>query len=640
MQDEPRKLQAGSIENLTGEGERYTDTVPDTLDLAERAELALHGMCNTVDPDNEALVFFEVHFCHRPPMMRHRGGDWECNPEFAEAIPHMRLMCGSDKYTEIEAQMLNYLVDCVSPDDGLQYIIYDPKRPWHADQHSYMYDVEAEDLGTIMGSGLLMLALLTRRDLEGTDRWDAVLGELAGGIERVAVQKDDYAYYPDGGFGHGFSYPRSGWRKTDEPGDEHEGGEGSVVAVHGAQIRALARWADCSGDERALDFAGKLARFVMKPKFWGGFSNPASGNGREHGHSDSHFHARAMTLRGLLEYGLVANDAFACDFVRCSYEQMRSSGIPEIGYIPTFMGAEPTEDMDRKGPANPFLMEGCFLGDLVALTVKLSESGYGDYWEDADRVIRNHLVESQVTDRGLLERLVAHAPERQAEMKAGLVPGQDYLGDDIIDRALGIFWSGIQADGVHGHWIMQCCTANGSHGLYMAWDAITRPAAGEPSTCDDGHAQINLFLNRAAPWLDIHSYLPYEGRVIIRNKTANRISVRIPPWVNRRRLEITLNGELISPALVSHYIDLRGIRPGDVTELRFPMVEQVITRTAYAATPEETAYTIRMRGNTVMELTPQNESPNVYPFYRASLQGNVAPLKTATRYVSPVIPRW
>jgi hypothetical protein len=497
-----------------------------------------------------------------------------------------------------------------------------------------VYAVEPEDIATIAGSATLMLALLARRALERTDRWDAMLSGLARGIERVAIQKDDYAYYPDGGFGSAFSYPRSGWRKTDEPGDEHEGGEGSVVAYHGGQIRSLARWAACSGDERALDFAGKLARFVMKPKFWGGFSNPASGNGREHGHSDSHFHARAIALRGLLEYGLVANDAAACDFVRCSYEYMRSFGIPEIGYIPTFMGAEPTAGhMADKGATNPLLMEGCFLGDLVALTVKLSEGGYGDYWEDADRVIRNHLIESQITDRGLLERIVAHAPEREPEMQAGRIPGQDYLGDDIIDRALGIFWSGIRADGVHGHWIMQCCTANASRGLYMAWDAITR--------CDGEHAHVNLFLNRAAPWLDIHSYLPYEGKVVIRNKTANRISIRIPPWADHRRLECLLNGRAVSPTRVSHCIDLEGIRPRDVVELRFPMVEQVITRTAYTATPEETVYTIRMRGNTVMELAPQNESPNVYPFYRREfLQGNVAPLKTVTRYVSPVIPGW
>ncbi|NQU11515.1 hypothetical protein HQ590_12035 [bacterium] len=626
--------QAKNLEYPGREGERYADTVPDTLDLVERGELALQGMCNTLDPDNDALMWFEVHFCHRPPMLRHRGGDWDCTPKFAEAIPQLRVMCGSDRGADLEAQMLDYLLRCISPADGLQYIIYDPQRPWHADQHSHVYAVEPEDVATIVGSATLMLALLARRALERTDRWDALLSRLARGIERVAIQKDDYAYYPDGGFGSAFSYPRSGWRKTDEPGDEHEGGEGSVVAYHGVQIRSLARWAAGSGDERALDFAGKLARFVMKPKFWGGFSHPPSGNGPEQGHCDSHFHARAIALRGLLEYGLVAHDAAACEFVRGSYEYMRSFGIPEIGYIPTFMGAGPTAgQVAGKAATNPLLMEGCFLGDLAALTIRLSEGGYGDYWEDADRVIRNHLVESQITDRGLLERIVAQAPEREPEMQAGRIPGQDYLGDDIIDRARGIFWSTLRADGVPGHWIMQCCTANAARGLYVAWEAITR--------CEDGHAQINLFLNRAAPWLDIQSHLPYEGKVVVRNKTATRISVRIPPWVNRRRLECFLNGRVISPTPVAHYIDLGDIRPRDVVELRFPMVEQVITRTAYTGTPEETVYTIRMKGNTVMGLAPQNESLNVYPFYRReSWQGTVAPLKTVTRYVAPVIPRW
>ena len=86
---------------------------------------------------------------------------------------------------------------------------------------------------------------------------------------------------------------------------------------------------------------------------------------------------------------------------------MKSFGIPEIGFIPTFMGAEPTAGhMADEGATNPIKMEGCFLGDLVALTVRLSESGYGDYWEDADRLIRNHLIEAQVTDRALVERIL------------------------------------------------------------------------------------------------------------------------------------------------------------------------------------------------------------------------------------------
>lgn len=58
----------------------------------------------------------------------------------------------------------------------------------------------------------------------------------------------------------------------------------------------------------------------------------------------------------------MANDAFPCDFVRCSYEYMKSFGIPEIGYIPTFMGEEATDDqMGNQGAKNPLLMEAVFL---------------------------------------------------------------------------------------------------------------------------------------------------------------------------------------------------------------------------------------------------------------------------------------
>ena len=44
MQEQVHKTQAESIKNLTREGERYADTVPDTLDLAERARLGIHGL--------------------------------------------------------------------------------------------------------------------------------------------------------------------------------------------------------------------------------------------------------------------------------------------------------------------------------------------------------------------------------------------------------------------------------------------------------------------------------------------------------------------------------------------------------------------------------------------------------------------
>ena len=46
----------------TSDGERYEATVPDTLDLAERAEIALNGLCRTVDPEDDYMMYFHVNY--------------------------------------------------------------------------------------------------------------------------------------------------------------------------------------------------------------------------------------------------------------------------------------------------------------------------------------------------------------------------------------------------------------------------------------------------------------------------------------------------------------------------------------------------------------------------------------------------
>ena len=131
-----------------------------------------------------------------------------------------------------------------------------------------------------------------------------------------------------GGFGTAFSYPRSGWRNTDEPLGEDEGGEGSVVAYHGHQLYGLTWWYEVSGDERAVTLARKLARFVMQPRFWGAEPEPLMVAGHEQGHFITHLHARCVALRGLLRYAVATNDQRAKEFVRFAYEFARTLGIP------------------------------------------------------------------------------------------------------------------------------------------------------------------------------------------------------------------------------------------------------------------------------------------------------------------------
>ena len=90
-------------------------------------------------------------------------------------------------------------------------------------------------LQTWRAMAVCFVRLVTWRERDGDSKWDNRIRALVRGLDKIAVHKKDYAYYPDGGYGEAFTYPKSGWRSTREPMDEHEGGEGSATAYQGHQ---------------------------------------------------------------------------------------------------------------------------------------------------------------------------------------------------------------------------------------------------------------------------------------------------------------------------------------------------------------------------------------------------------------------
>ena len=91
---------------------------------------------------------------------------------------------------------------------------------------------------------------------------------MAAALRKIAIVKDDYAYYPEkGGWCEPTAYPRSGYLNFDEAQCEQEGAEGSILCYHGSQIYSLAHWYKLTGDEGSLDLARRLSRYCMKEKF-------------------------------------------------------------------------------------------------------------------------------------------------------------------------------------------------------------------------------------------------------------------------------------------------------------------------------------------------------------------------------------
>ena len=176
-------------------------------------------------------------------------------------------------------------------------------------------------------------------------------------------------------------------------------------------------------------------------------------------------------------------------------------------------------------------------------------------------------------------------------------------------------------------------------------------------SCTESAAQVNLLLNRASPWLDVDSHLPYEGRVVIRNKTARTVAVRLPGWVDRGAVESRVGGQRAEPSRVANYLVFSGVREGDELTVEFPMMEETVEYTvadgvyadgAGGATLPATRYRCHFKGNTLVDIAPRDGRKHLsrpkqepYPIYlRDHYRADRAPMRRATRYVAPFVIRW
>jgi hypothetical protein len=253
-----------------------------------------------------------------------------------------------------------------------------------------------------------------------------------------------------------------------------------------------------------------------------------------------------------------------------------------------------------------------------------------------DQYIRNQGVEMQVTpeDKEYLSKL--------SEGKPAPPNTTDVVSTDrVVERVIGGF-AGHLDKGV----VWLCCSPHGMMGLFYAWDGTLRYA--------DGTARVNLLLSRASPWMDIDSYLPYEGKLVLKNKTAREAFVRIPIWVDRKAVRPTLGGRRLPCVWLGNYLRFEGLRPNDRLTLQFPVVETTEkwtmvklppNRANFADQPVSTlatqVHTCRFKGNTLIEITPPlTDGSPLYQKRPEKYKVTQAPTKKVTRYITPAVLKW
>lgn len=141
--------------------------------------------------------------------------------------------------------------------------------------------------------------------------------------------------------------------------------------------------------------------------------------------------------------------------------------------------------------------------------------------------------------------------------------------------------------------------ANGARTLYCVWDSIV--------TRDEDEARVNLLLNRASPWVDVDSYLPAEGRVVLHIKDASKVSVRIPEWGNPWEVQGSVGGQRRRVRVEGRWVRMTRLKPGDQVTLTFSLPKRVVHRVI-----GEIPYKLVLRGSNVVSIDPKGVA---FPLY-------------------------
>ena len=434
-------------------GKTYEDMVPDTLDIQERIELAVNGLTGPTDPQLDHLIYFSVDLRANPPIMSHGRAD-VCTAKFMESLPLMRLACGSSLNDQTDPLWMEMALRMIGP-GGLLYWpstpyarIPDWCEPVPRGQKQFALSIWN---GRMMGA---MTAYMIR-DPEGP--WLQTNKDIVDGLCKVAVREHDYAYFPHGAYVPGANGPRHArvaWKPF-----------GIFSSLFGWLVAGLAQFHRASGYEPAVDLGERLSRFLA---FHGEYFGPEgeflpNNAGREWEANPKefvtgpppashhiHFQHHVTPLLGMADHAIAAGSKELCEFVVKAFEWGRSKGCGLVGYFP--------ENIDDNSELE--CSETCEVAAMIGLALKLSAAGLGDYWDDADRWIRNQFAENQLLQSDWAYHMSAGSLVRpRMRVRPSLFTAGAETDDHVPERNIGAFAGWPTA--MTGSWarVRESCTA-------------------------------------------------------------------------------------------------------------------------------------------------------------------------------------
>ncbi|MBW7453283.1 hypothetical protein ACFOLF_08195 [Paenibacillus sepulcri] len=544
--------------------------IPDTLMLEDRAAHAINAMVGMADKEYGYIPFFNADLLHKPAFMTH--GTWDYGSSHGRMIDGLilaRHMSGETYGADVEehyrANLLSFFKE-----DGMSYRQENPH-------------LDSEPNANLIDQRAVILSLTTWYMESGDPKVKAAADRHVAALKRLAVKERDVWYYPAS------EYKETGWpsanaiklRLAPDP-----------AAFCGRLVMPLLKYYELTGSRDAFELCQFFTALIMERS--GVFQQDGSFNDSL-AYRSGHFHTRIGTLDAIARFGVSTGNAAMIGWVKKSYDWALTK-CTNFGWTPGDLHEQAYEH------------ETCSLVDLISTGITLAKSGYVEYWGPVERFLRNHLAESQLLDLDWVEETTdtsmdVHAKKtfyKVAERTRGSFAGYSAPNDFICDVNEG---RGHTSD------LQLCCLGSGTRGLFMGWSSTV--------TEMNGTVSINFLLNRGSKWLDVSSYLPHEGKVVLHIRMdIPRLLIRIPEWAGFTKIRFVResNGAVAegkgseeSRWVNKHFLVLGEAAAGEKITVTFPLSFRKTLENAVGQTFETD-----WRGDDVVGITPKGRIKPLY----------------------------
>ena len=312
--------------------------------------------------------------------------------------------------------------------------------------------------------------------------------------------------------------------------------DGNILIGLGRSVGPLVKYYRTTGYGPSLELALRLKDRMLQDCFW----EEGCYDAERFGH---HAHSITSSMTSLAQLADLLQDPALMNRVKTFYDNGLWSFRDQVGWA-----SEHAEGGDR-----PDMGEMNTTGDILESALILGSWGFTQYYEDAERILRCHILPSQLRDISFCE--------------VGENPNNEDRLHDVPNRLYGAFGFpapyGHASLGVDGICFNLDVVGGTVGSLCAAYESITRFA-------EAGH-RVNLLFDHETDAIKVESPYTHEA-LYVRLKRSGPLFVRIPSWVKTGELVVT--GTDQTPILNNGYAFFPQPPVNRPIGIRFPLSER------------------------------------------------------------------